>query len=525
MSDSTTKSKVLKEKDYTGKLPPELIQELMMEVDEFNKLLKESEQFDLQIPHMLELLWEEPFFGALSRRIQKIRTCDIPTAGVTIKEHGLIQMLWNPIFFWKTLEGYDTNKSRPKIRGLMKHELYHIIFEHVTHRRRDPFVLWNAATDCAINSLIPRGELPDCGLIPGELYIPEEFKPKVDKKGIQETTDDGRPVYLTPDKKPYYAKEWSPPPLLWLISNAPLGESSEWYMELFLQDSKIQEAIESAKQTAEKSCSTSNNKSDNDQSKTNSSFNRSFNKALEDELYGDGGAGQVDSHDLWDDMSDEQRDVFRDYVRDIFRDCVREAESRANGWGTIPASVQTRLKKIISNIIDWRDLLNQFIGKSKSTKTTSSIKRINRRYPWIHPGRKRSYSAKPAIAIDQSGSMSDEWISLFFGELNNLGGVVEYDILPFDVEVDLKSIQHVRRGQVPNLERVRCGGTDFSVPIQYVNQQVGVYDCLIIMTDGMCNKPVKCDIPLVYVLAPDCEMLFDSSPVQVIKMTDTRKDK
>ncbi|MEC9122514.1 MAG: hypothetical protein VX969_00075, partial [Verrucomicrobiota bacterium] len=59
--------------------------------------------------------------------------------------------------------------------GVLKHEFYHLLLEHVTGRKPDKvaaepgkyFKLWNYATDMAINSHLV-GELPEGCLFPGE---------------------------------------------------------------------------------------------------------------------------------------------------------------------------------------------------------------------------------------------------------------------------------------------------------------------------------------------------------------------
>ena len=82
--------------------------------------------FDLD-KHTWRLLQNEPFFASLSRRIHKIATTDIPTAGVMLnKDTAQFEMVYNPEFF-ATLD--DNHKL-----GVLMHEYYHIIFEHVTGR-------------------------------------------------------------------------------------------------------------------------------------------------------------------------------------------------------------------------------------------------------------------------------------------------------------------------------------------------------------------------------------------------------
>ena len=102
----------------------------------------------------------EPFFAGISRRVDKTANTHIPTAGVRLnKETGYFEMLYNPEFF----EGLtDVQKL-----GVLKHEFYHLIFQHVTTRLPEDGMskIWNVATDLAINSHLI-GELPETGCIP-----------------------------------------------------------------------------------------------------------------------------------------------------------------------------------------------------------------------------------------------------------------------------------------------------------------------------------------------------------------------
>ena len=110
--------------------------------------------FDLD-KHTWRLLQAEPFFASLSRRIHKIATTDIPTAGVMLnKDTAQFEMVYNPEFF----AGLSDNHKL----GVLMHEYYHIIFEHVTGRLppEGMNIRWNIATDLAINSHLV-GKLPD----------------------------------------------------------------------------------------------------------------------------------------------------------------------------------------------------------------------------------------------------------------------------------------------------------------------------------------------------------------------------
>ena len=124
--------------------------------------------------------------------------------------------------------------------------------------------------------------------------------------------------------------------------------------------------------------------------------------------------------------------------------------------------------------------------------------------------------------MDESGSMHNDWIELLFAELSNLGNLTEFDILPFSTCVNEEGIQTVTRSKPAKFIRTECGGTDFNAPVGYVNKHSGnkSYDCLILLTDGQCFKPERCEIPLIYVLAPGCRLDFEPYPENiVIQMT------
>ena len=78
-------------------------------------------------------------------------------------------MLYNPQFFE---ELSDNHRS-----GVLMHEFYHLVFEHVTGRLPSEGMskIWNVATDLSINSHLI-GKLPDKALIPGKGHF-EDFKP------------------------------------------------------------------------------------------------------------------------------------------------------------------------------------------------------------------------------------------------------------------------------------------------------------------------------------------------------------
>ena len=156
----------------------------------------------------------------------------------------------------------------------------------------------------------------------------------------------------------------------------------------------------------------------------------------------------------------------------------------------------------VTTKVDWRKVLRYFIKTSQRANKRSTIKRINRRYAYVHPGKKVQRQAKIAVAIDQSGSVDDGMLSAFFSELNQLAKLAEFTVIPFDDRVFEDKIYVWKKGESRQRERVLCGGTNFNAPTDYVNNNN--FDGVIILTDMYAPKPKACKAHRMWMTTPDC---------------------
>ena len=367
--------------------------------------------FDLKL-HAYRLLMDEPFFAALSRKIEKREDRSIPTAGVRVcPDTAQFEMIYNPEFFASLPEEH--------VKGVLKHEFYHLIFEHVTSRKPEGVkpMVWNICTDLAINSHLV-GELPEMACIPGGPNFEE----------------------------------------------MPLGKSAEWYLANFPERPESEDSEDGEGEPGE----------------------------------GEPGEGQPDSfddHSGWDDagQSPEQQaanQMAKERLKQAMKQAAQEASQSPNGWGSVSGEVKQEIIKRLETKVDWKKVLRYFIKTSQRANRRSSVKRINKRYAYIHPGKKTQRQAKIAIAIDQSGSVSNDMLESFFGELNKLAKLAEFTVIPFDTEVDASKVYTWKKGASQKAERVMCGGTCFDAPTEYVNNNN--FDGVIILTDMEAPKPKRC---------------------------------
>jgi len=105
-------------------------------------------------------------------------------------------------------------------------------------------------------------------------------------------------------------------------------------------------------------------------------------------------------------MPEERRDIMRERVRELIEKGAKQAQQRAS-WGSIPTEISAQIEAMLKHELDWKAILRMFIGRTRSLERQSTMKRLNKRLPYMMPGVKRSTIANILCAIDQSGSVSD----------------------------------------------------------------------------------------------------------------------
>jgi predicted metal-dependent peptidase len=180
--------------------------------------------------------------------------------------------------------------------------------------------------------------------------------------------------------------------------------------------------------------------------------------------------------------------------------------------------MRQRIGDILTTRIDWRKVLRSFVRASIKANRRSTVRRINKRFPYIHAGKRSERVAKLAISIDQSGSVGNGLLATFFAELQNLAGLVEITIVPFDTRVDPELVFVWKKGEKRHMERVMCGGTCFNAPTEYVNEHN--FDGHIILTDMEAPKPVASKCQRMWMTnSAGMASSFDTSE-RIIEVTD-----
>jgi len=206
---------------------------------------------------------------------------------------------------------------------------------------------------------------------------------------------------------------------------------------------------------------------------------------------GDGdGKGRGDHSGWGGDIPDDVREMADERARQIVSEAVTEGNSR--GWGSVGTDSRQKIMDSIRTVVNWRAVLRSFVKRSQRADRRSTVRRLDRRQPFIWAGKRVNRQAQIAISIDQSGSVSDDMLTAFFSELDKLAKLAEFTVIPFDDQVAEDKVYTWKKGEARKAERVLCGGTNFDAPTKYVNQRV--FDGHIVLTDMCAPKPIpsKC---------------------------------
>jgi len=358
-------------------------------------------------------------------------------------------------FYLAWSKKYLESLNRDQAIELMKHEFLHISFGHCTNRKKinngkeDKVYGW--ACDFTVNSFLDENNLPPGGLIPGKIKrIPK----------YQESLYD-------PEKLRKIRK------LENLILSLPKGKSVEWYFKKLDEDEEIRQIIE--------------------------------------ELSKEEGNDGMDEHNWETNLSDDEIEMLDNKRKRMLENAAKESDKNGK-WGTgVSSSLVSEIRTIVSNHVDWRLVLNNFCGSVRTSNRTSTYKRMSRRVPDLLPGIKRTRKSRIVIAVDQSTSITDQILEMFVCVIQKLAEIVEFTFVPFSETVKISDIFVWNRNEKVNLKRSMLGGTNFSAPTEWLNENREKYDGLIILTDGKARKPISCSKKRLWILPPGHSLSFLSS--------------
>ena len=229
----------------------------------------------------------------------------------------------------------------------------------------------------------------------------------------------------------------------------------------------------------------------------------------------DQGNNPVD-HSTWEEfenLTDAEKKLIEKQMEHILKEA---AEQTVKKRGTVPGNISEFLDKMATlepAKFNWRGYIRRFTGISTKVFTKKIRRKENRRYS-DNPGLKVKMKQHMLLAIDTSGSVSNDELREFMNEIEHIHkcGV---DITIVQCDTSIRSIEPFKPKQ--DFKVHGRGGTEFDPVLEYYNANLRKYTSLVYFTDGECNANVKPKAPILWVLSEQSYMNEDL-PGKVIKL-------
>jgi predicted metal-dependent peptidase len=185
-----------------------------------------------------------------------------------------------------------------------------------------------------------------------------------------------------------------------------------------------------------------------------------------------------------------QEDLDREVLRQALADALKEARP---SMGTEPGGLVSIVEKMIQPPrIRWEHRFRQLIGKHVRAGWQSSWKRYSRRLGEGFRGRIKDHGLSIVVVPDTSGSVGDEYLTVFANEIEYMRRVHKVNtVTVIECDAAVQGVTVLTPGQ-PYTPMFRGrGGTDFRPAFAYVEEQKLKFDMMIWLTDSQGTFPDK----------------------------------
>lgn len=178
----------------------------------------------------------------------------------------------------------------------------------------------------------------------------------------------------------------------------------------------------------------------------------------------------------------------------IWRERVNQAAASAKIRGKLPSHIAELVEDMLQPRLNWREILRDYI--QSTVKTDYRLMPPNKRYLYypIYLPSLGGEHLELAVAIDTSGSISNEEAARFLAEVRGIAQQFDsYAIHLFQCDAAIQGYWHLSQDDQPDppVEVRGRGGTDF-VPVFEEIDRRGIKSqitCLVYFTDGYGRFP------------------------------------
>jgi len=194
----------------------------------------------------------------------------------------------------------------------------------------------------------------------------------------------------------------------------------------------------------------------------------------------------------------------KEMTAETIKELTQEIESALRQGGIYAGKVGGNMLRSVQDMlepkVDWREVLRRFVRTSLKDRDSPSWRKAHKNYLWqdiILPSIVGKRMKHLVIAMDTSGSIQGEMLSLFMGELNKVVTSVNperVDVLYWDTAVaGHETHKGAAKLIVSKTKPKGGGGTDPDcVPAFMLDKKLEKADALVVLTDGyMTSDPRK----------------------------------
>jgi len=187
-----------------------------------------------------------------------------------------------------------------------------------------------------------------------------------------------------------------------------------------------------------------------------------------------------DKHSTWGDPGEVQKDLMRNQLDYQVKETAKQI---MKARGTTPAEIQSTIDRLLKPeppVFNWKAYFRRLLGIAFDIYQKKTRRKESERFEDSY-GLKRKKKHKLLVAIDTSGSVSDDELREFFSEIYHIYKAgADVHILECDAEI---TNEYDYNGTMPNFVTGR-GGTAFTPCVDYYNQHRKDYTTMVYFTDG-----------------------------------------
>jgi len=365
---------------------------------------------------------EYEFYFHVLAQCKVSMTSDIELAGVNFQ--GTKYCLYiNP-------ENFDILPLNERL-GILKHEMLHILFNHMDRKGKREHKPFNIAADCAINQLIKDSDLPE-GCI-----TPKSLEKTLKKEGFD--------------------------------IKIPKNENAETYYDLLPFDPDAKDGDEG------KDCEDSGDSDGEGSGKPGKSGDPG---EFYEGLWSD---NPLDNHEKWDE-SEGDEDLKKDITKNMIEKAAEKSRGNAPSELGIFLDIWTR-----KPVVSWKKVLRNIASNKKANKVSTIMKK-SRRFPKRPDikGSRKDREFDIVVVLDVSGSMGDDEIMWGLSEIKEVARLTSSTVKIIQVDTEVHAVDD---WDPKNFKRAAGGGTEMLPAWRYIKENRISMDCAILISDCYIEHP------------------------------------